>query len=112
MQAPVRDIDNDEVLTQYGVVGEPFRAEPRWDTERELSLCGAAHDPAAAALCVVGQVNPRRDACRWTTAGSLRTAGFVVRHDPVPWNDHHVAVSFTGEWNDSRSRSFDEAFEE
>lgn len=111
MPAPVRDLDDDEVLTQYGVVGEPFRNAPRWETEQELSVCAARHDTAASAMCVTGRVRPGHDASRQTTAGSLRRAGFGVHHSPTHRNEHHASVSFDGVWDDEMRKAFDEVFD-
>jgi hypothetical protein len=111
MAAPVRDIDDDEVLCQYGEIGRSFRSRPRQGIETELSLCAAAHSPTAAGVCVRGFAQPRIDACRWTTAGSLRRAGFSVTHAPEIFNPHHVLVGHDGTWDNNTSRRFHSAFE-
>ena len=110
MKVPVRDIADDEVLTQYGVAGQPFRNAPRWETEDELSICATVHDTPGSARCVTGRERPDHDASRQTTAGTLRGAGFVVRHSPTHRNDHHASVG-ADRWDDEMTMAFDAAFE-
>ena len=51
-----------------------------------------------------------RDAARYTTAGILRSRGFLVTHTPTKRIPEHVSVSKDGEWDVDVCNDFDSCF--
>lgn len=110
-----RHIDDDEVLTHLGsgatlIEGRPFknRPSPRQEDFGVSLLLGemSAEDGAE----IVWQIPPPVLA-RYTTAGRLRAAGFIVEHTPYnPHNPYHVSVRCNGEWDTGRQHEFDACF--
>jgi hypothetical protein len=49
-------------------------------------------------------------AVRYTTAGELRSKGFIVTHSPTKRNPDHVSVEWRGDWTDEVSATFDTCF--
>ena len=120
-QRPLRDIRDDECLTQYGEAipdesGYNFRNRLReHQGENELSLIAGRLTPQEAAKVVTKVGNPQA-AARYTTAGELRTQGFIVRHSPTRKNARHVSVhppqagGQPAAWDDDMTKRFDECF--
>jgi hypothetical protein len=115
VQLPVRDLKDDEVLTQYGNRHKPsggpaFRREPRWDREQALSVIIGDAAPKQAAVAI-GLNHRHGDGVRRTVVGKLRAAGFYVRHAPSAINRDHALVGRDGEWTEEVSQAFDECFD-
>lgn len=127
-------VKNDEVLTQYGKVGQDFRSAPRVEEigERALSMLRGRFAPAEAGRALRGRrLSPQEAAAaraRYVTAGRLREAGFAVVHtvarvtnpqhvsvvwpdtDPLnrqdaPWPSH-VSAAFTACFNEEGKEAF------
>jgi hypothetical protein len=112
-----REITDDEVLTQVGAGGGGrfrFRTSLRDDRdppERSMSLLLGRFTPeTGAATAFRRPTQPGRDACRYTTAGRLRAAGFTVRHTPTKMVPDHVSVYRDGDWTAEVARVFDACF--
>lgn len=113
--APVRDIYDDEWLTQVGTRKRSgafsFHDKPRaWREPPELALSWLVgrREPAEARQMAFGpltQLSPSSDAVRYALAGRLRSQGFRVDHDPSLANPAHVLVRWDGqgEWGDSEA---------
>lgn len=109
--ATARPIDDEEWLTQYGTQGQPFRNEPRWSQENEVSLLlGRLSVERAAELVTRRRLFPDHDRTRYTTAGSLRRQGFRVTHTPTKRNSAHVSVGRDDDWGSSCCTAFDGCF--
>jgi hypothetical protein len=118
--APVREIPAEAILTQYGEIfpdaHESFRNRLREHMgENELSLIWGKKSSAEAAQIVTRSVGPFASA-RYTTAGELRGAGFIVRHSPSPTRPLHVSVhppisgNQSAEWDEPMAELFDKCF--
>lgn len=113
---PVIDLPDDTVLTQYGVRQADgtmaYRGGPR-DGEAGLSLIGGLVDSFAAALLVRQHSATPLEYVRHTRVGYLREEGFVVSHDPGPWNALHVLVQVprgAEKWKNGEKKAFRRAF--
>jgi len=130
------DVGDDEPLTQYGHEGDdpPFRNATR-SYETDVSLIRGRLTPGEAASLVRrqgGRLTPGeaaslvrrqggryqvtdRDKVRHTTAGRLRSAGFVVRSTPSRRIPGHVSVELPNPedvWDNSARSRFDDCFGE
>lgn len=114
------DLPDDEVLTQYGHTGDdpPFRNATR-SYETDVSLIRGRLSAREAATLIRRQGQryqvTDRDGVRHTTAGRLRSAGFVVRATPSRKIPGHVSVELQNAedvWDNSVRSRFDECFEE
>lgn len=114
---PARPIDDHTILTQYGreSPGLPtFRSGPR-EHEDYQSMVAGRRTVAEMARFVMGRPARKDDRVRYTTAGELRAAGFVVTSEPRPWNGDHVGVTLPGEpipWEDEKRNAFEFCFPE
>jgi len=117
----IEDLDDDEVVTQYGnsryPPGEPFRQRPRPGKESDISLI-AGRKTVDEAACLI---NPRRDRAtagegvRYANVGRLRhEAGLQVERTPYPLNPDHASATLDGdqEWTDDVSAKFNACFGE
>ena len=114
------DVGDDEPLTQYGHEGDdpPFRNATR-SYETDVSLIRGRLTPGEAASLVRRQGGryqvTDRDKVRHTTAGRLRSAGFVVRSTPSRRIPGHVSVELPNPedvWDNSARSRFDDCFGE
>lgn len=112
------DIDNGETLSQYGRLdgdASPFRSWPRAGVDTTgLSMTRGLQAAADLAKIVCGRSPRESDLVRYTLAGTLRQAGFVVTHDPKINNPDHVLVTIPGNsqpWNDEWIEKFEASFE-
>ena len=113
-----QDVPNEAELTQYGK-GRPgsanrFRDRPRAEiNEPDVSLLLGRLGVEEAAVLVFKWAHPL-SAVRYTTAGTLRAKGFIIRHTPSPGNSKHVSVLVppSTEWDETLAKSFDECFTE
>lgn len=116
-KAQVQELTDDVELTQYGELDEDFRNELRVDRgETEMSLTIGRQTPMAVALLVTKTV-PAGARARYTTAGALRTAGFIVEHSPTKGNALHVSVFppkgvEPREWDLTMANAFAQCFTE
>jgi hypothetical protein len=95
-----RGIEDDEVLTHYGI-DMAFRTTPRWRIEASMSLIlGRLTGEEAGNRVLKRAIGDGHDSARYTTAGKLRRAGFVVEHTPHVKNPDHVSVRREGSWDD------------
>ena len=91
------DVGNDEPLTQYGHEGDdpPLKNATR-SYETDVSLIRGRLSARDAASLIVRQGEryqvTDRDRVRHTTAGLLRSAGFVVRATPTRRIPDHVSA--------------------
>lgn len=95
--ATVRDIGDDEILTQYGQEredGRGFRGQPRFDRdERDVSMiAGKLSVIEAIRLISSRSTLAPQDAVRHFSVGALREADYVVVHTPTKRNPDHVSV--------------------
>ena len=114
------EVGDDEPLTQYGREGDdpPFRNATR-SYETDVSLIRGRLSPSEAASLIRRegaryQVT-ERDRVRHTTAGLLRTAGFVVRATPTRRIPGHASVELQNPedvWENSARSRFDDCFDE
>jgi hypothetical protein len=109
-------LDDDAVLTQYGVLTDPvpFRKAPRWQTENAVSLT-VGQLTVEQMLPLVSRGRPRMRvgaAVRHTTVGTLRQAGFTVERRPTKKNPDHVGVTSRSHWDDQVAKTFNECFSE
>lgn len=93
----VRDINDDETLTQYGKEREDnqgFRGQPRFSQdERDVSMIAGKRSVVEALSLVTGRNTVGSgDAVRHFNVGALREADYVVRHTPTQRNPDHVSV--------------------
>jgi hypothetical protein len=109
---PVRHIEDDEVLTQYGTTDQDFHTEPRVAGVQGMSVIAGGWDPIAAGDIVrySGALGDGTDAARYTTAGTLRAEGLEVTHTPNRRNPEHVRVQGPGDWGPDESAAFDRSF--
>lgn len=112
----VDEIDDDEMLTQYGSTLKPpggptFRRKPARDQTNVSLVRGKLTVEQVTALVALRDAG-EEDCARHVVAKALRHEGFVVRHDPLPANPDHVAVEFGGPWTDSVGKRFDRACRE
>ena len=118
-KAAVQVLADAEDLTQFGetgVVGPQFPNRLRaHQGEVEMSLILGRQTPLAASLIVTKGWTPTATT-RYTLAGTLRRAGFVVKHSPTKSNPLHVSV-FAPEspegpvdWDDELAKRYDECF--
>ncbi|GAB3818703.1 hypothetical protein GCM10027605_71740 [Micromonospora zhanjiangensis] len=119
---PPEEIPDDAELTQYGK-GQPgspgrFRDCPRIENnEPDMSLLLGRLGVKEAAKLVFKWQHPL-SAVRYTTAGTLRARGFVVRHTPSPSIPQHTSVlapTLGGEpieWDEDLAKIFAECFTE
>lgn len=114
------DVPDDEPLTQYGHERDdpPFRNATR-SYETDVSLIRGQLSAREAASLIRRQGEryevTDRDRVRHTTAGRLRSAGFVVRATPSRRIPGHVSVELPDPedvWDNSARSRFDECFEE
>jgi hypothetical protein len=114
------DVPDDEPLTQYGRTGDdpPFRNATR-SYETDVSLIRGRLSARDAASLVRRQGEGYQvtdlDRVRHTTAGRLRSAGFVVRATPTRRIPGHVSAELQDPedvWDNSARSWFDECFEE
>lgn len=106
----VDPLPNNERLTQYGT--DVFKGRPRPD-HPGLSLCWGTQSVLAMVYAVTQRTQAReRDRVRRTTVQSLRSAGFVVRHNPTQRNLFHVTVSYPGTWDETVAGRFNSCFDE
>lgn len=109
-------IGDDEILTHYGVAGQPWKnTPPIADGYYELSVIRRDRDAAFAASVVLAGGLPRpdgKDRVRWCLAGTLRTKGFEVQHTPTRRNPDHCSVSHRDEWTPAVAGDFDSCFTE
>ena len=114
------EVGYDEPLTQYGHEGDdpPFRNATR-SYETDVSLIRGRLSPSEAASLIRRQgeryLVTDRDRVRHTTAGRLRTAGFVVRATPTRRIPGHVSVELQDPedvWDNSARSRFDDCFDE
>jgi len=114
------DVPDDEPLTQYGHEGDDpsFRNATR-SYETDVSLIRGQLSARAAASLVRRQGEryqlTDQDRVRHSTAGRLRSAGFVVRATPTRRIPGHVSVELQNPedvWDDSLRRRFDDCFDE
>lgn len=108
-----REIEDDEALSQYGVDGEPWRVAPR-EGESDVSvLLGELPPDEAARRVRKGRWIPAgTDGVRYTTAGTLRAAGFDVRYTHTKANKLHASVVLPndGTWDNEQRAQFDNCF--
>jgi hypothetical protein len=118
-KARVRKVSDDAWLTQFGE--KMPQATPRDHLrtqigETEMSLILGRLDPEAASKIVMKRVSPLADV-RYVKAGTLRAAGFLVRHDPTKNNPRHVSVhppieqGAPVDWDDDIASKFKGCFE-
>jgi hypothetical protein len=106
----------DEV-TQYGRVTDQhssFKCQPP-EGEMTLSLILGRASRETAVLRVLPFRKGRTredDAVRYSTAGKLTNAGFVVKRRPLPWFPEHLDVEFPGTWDDDICELFHSCFGE
>lgn len=114
------DVGDDEPLTQYGHEGDdpPFRNATR-SYETDVSLIRGRLSARDAASLVRRQGEAYQvtdqDKVRHTTAGCLRSSGFVVRATPSRRIPGHVSVELQNPedvWDNSARSRFDECFDE
>lgn len=114
------DVGDDEPLSQYGHDSDdpPFRNATR-SYETDVSLIRGRLSPREAASLIRRQGEryevTDRDRVRYTTAGQLRSAGFVVRATPSRRIPGHVSVEFQKAddvWDNSARSRFDDCFDE
>ena len=114
------DVPDDEPLTQYGHTGDdpPFRNATR-SYETDVSLIRGRLSVREATTLIRRQGEhyevTDRDRVRYTTAGRLRAAGFVVRATPSRRIPGHVSAELQdpeGVWDNSARSRFDECFDE
>jgi hypothetical protein len=107
------EIQDDQEICQYGTV-EYFRCKPK-DGQDDVSMTLGPLSAEEAHRVVVGDrgaYRPLWDLVRCTSAGSLRSKGFEVKHTPFPANQGHVSVEFRGLWSDNMCQAFHQAFED
>lgn len=116
--AEIQELRDDVELTQYGEDGDGFRNHLRVPIgETEMSLIIGRQSKMAVALLVTKTAPPWAIA-RYTTAGTLRAAGFRVTHSPTRGNPLHVSVfppsgpHGPGDWDEGMATSFDKCFTE
>jgi hypothetical protein len=111
-RANPEELDDDQVLTQYGTASDGFRCQPRWSKEDALSLIrGRLSGEEASRVVRRGRLlGEGRDLARYTSAGTLRRAGFEVLHTPTRLNPDHVSVRFKDDWDEEVCDAFDDAF--
>lgn len=113
-----RDILDDEALTQCGRViegGFSFNDRPRMFRdlpETALSLVRGELPASTAVARAFGRAyEADSDACRHTSAGTLRREGFRVEHTPSKRNPDHVSVYWDhSDWNRDVARNFARCF--
>lgn len=96
---PGRHIQNDEILSQYGMKGSEgneFRGQPRFDDtgEQELSMLVGKMSRKDAHDYVAGhRALSNRDSVRYFRVGDLRDRGYVITHTPTQQNPYHISVA-------------------
>lgn len=113
------DLPDDAVLTQFGNSLNPgfcifpFRSQLRVG-ERGISLTlGMRSVKEMVDLMYRGRRSASmHDGVRYTTAGKLKAAGFLVVPDGGKRNPNHVSVCLDGdtEWTDDESARFSNCF--
>lgn len=114
------ELADEEALAQYGrensdepCIDPRFRCVPRFeDGERDVSLLRGQMTIHEAAQAVCRRPAKPGDVVRHTTAGALRSAGFLVSHTPTKRNKEHVSVEHQGKWTENMRKAFDLAFDE
>lgn len=113
------ELPDDTWLTQFGEnspEGRPRDVLRSEKGETEMSLIRGWVEPAEASLMVIKRVSPIAVA-RHVKTCTLRSAGFVVEHDPTPNNPLHVSVHPPVEqgvyvdWDDAVASRFRQCFE-
>lgn len=112
-----RPLADAEELTHYG------KKEPRL-TCCSSGTCQFRHllrSFEKSLSVVLGHLSPKdvgpkigqpSGGARYTTVGTLRTAGFIVKHTPNQENPEHVSVHVTDEWTRDHGDRFNACFGE
>jgi hypothetical protein len=117
------ELDDDEVLTQYGnrerPPGQPFRNKPRAGKETAISPLRGRLTVDEAARAVNRHRSPREgahpdDGVRYAKVGDLRRAGVRAALSPTRLIPGHVSATLDGEarWTDDVRTGFDACFTE
>lgn len=109
------EIDDDEVLTQFGnrldpaEPGHPFRRKLRDSDFDGISLLRGRLSPDEAALLVTRRPAADGHGVRYVSAGALRAEGFHVNSTPTKRNKRHVsAIMGVGvKWTEAVGERFD-----
>lgn len=77
-----------------------------------MSLLRGRVTVGEAAWAVCRRAAKQGDVVRYSTAGALRNADFLVTHTPTRRNKGHVSVEYQGKWTDNMRKAFEFAFGE
>lgn len=75
-----------------------------------MSLLSGRLTVEQAKASISGALIRTSDGVRYTSVGTLRSAGFVVVHTPTASNPRHVSVRANSDWTASHQEAFDAAF--
>ena len=110
-----RPVPDDQVLTEFGTLGKGFVNAPT-EGWADLSLIFGRLTASEACTWVRRRSNrtcqhnpPDGDLARYTTAGTLRSAGFLVEQTGKRLD--HVGVGHPGEWGPAERVTLDGCFE-
>lgn len=112
------EIADEVVLSQFGnrkapaLPDGPFRCRLREEDTDGVSMLNGRHSPDEACRIVTRLAASPDHGVRYTTAGTLRAAGFHVKGTPSRRNKLHVSVIMeSGEqWTDEVAARFDSCF--
>ena len=105
-----REVEDYEVITQFGSRRGGFRSRPR-PTEPDVSVLLGRVAVGDAARLVRGRLLVG-DGVRFASVGALRLAGFNVSHTPSRRIPMHASIERVRVWDDRAGRRFDSTYSE